>query len=131
MPRRERLGEFEQIVLLAVLRLGDDAYGVPIRQEIEKRTGRSLTVGALYRTFDRLEDKGYLTSWFSDPTTARGGRSRRYFKIAPAGAPRAAGEPRRADRDVGRSRGSGETWIVSCPAWCCGSFAARTPSWAT
>ena len=70
MPGRERLGEFEQIVLLAVLRLGDEAYGVPIRQEIEKRTGRSLTVGALYRTFDRLEDKGYLTSWFSDPTAA-------------------------------------------------------------
>jgi PadR family transcriptional regulator len=85
MPRRETLGEFEQIVLLAVLRLGDDAYGVPIRQEIEKRTGRSLTVGALYRTFDRLEDKGYVTSWFSDPTAARGGRSRRYFKVLPLG----------------------------------------------
>lgn len=85
MPRRDSIGKFEQIVLLAVLRLGDDACGVPIRQEIEKRTGRSLTVGALYRTFDRLEDKGYLTSWFSDPTAARGGRSRRYFKIAPPG----------------------------------------------
>ena len=85
MPGRERLGEFEQIVLLAVLRLGDEAYGVPIRQEIEKRTGRSLTVGALYRTFDRLEDKGYLTSWFSDPTAARGGRSKRYFKVEPPG----------------------------------------------
>jgi PadR family transcriptional regulator, regulatory protein PadR len=85
MARREHLGEFEQIVLLAVLRLGDHAYGVPIRQEIEKRTGRSLTVGALYRTFDRLEDKGYLTSWFSDPTAARGGRSKRYFKAAPLG----------------------------------------------
>jgi DNA-binding PadR family transcriptional regulator len=95
MPRREHIGEFEQIVLLAVLRLGDDAYGVPIRQEIEKRTGRSLTVGALYRTFDRLEDKGYLTSWFSDPTAARGGRSRRYFKIAPAGV-RALRESREA-----------------------------------
>jgi PadR family transcriptional regulator PadR len=86
MPRRESLGEFEQIVLLAVLRLGDNAYGVPIRQEIEKRTGRSLTVGALYRTFDRLEDKGYVTSSFSDPTAARGGRSKRYFKVQPPGA---------------------------------------------
>jgi DNA-binding PadR family transcriptional regulator len=85
MARRDSLGEFEQIVLLAVLRLGDDAYGVPVRQEIEKRTGRSLTVGALYRTFDRLEDKGYLTSWFSDPIAARGGRSKRYFKLAPPG----------------------------------------------
>jgi PadR family transcriptional regulator len=85
MARRESLGEFEQIVLLAVLRLGDDAYGVPIRQEIEKRTGRSLTVGALYRTFDRLEDKGHLKSWFGDPIAARGGRSKRYFEITPLG----------------------------------------------
>jgi len=85
MARREHLGEFEQIVLLAVLRLGDDAYGVSIRREIEKRTGRSLTVGALYRTFDRLEEKGCVTSWFSDPTPERGGRSRRYFKVAAPG----------------------------------------------
>jgi PadR family transcriptional regulator PadR len=85
MARRGRLGEFEQIVLLAVLRLGDHAYGVPIRQEIEKRTGRSLTVGALYRTFDRLEEKGFVRSSFSDPTPERGGRSRRYFTVAPLG----------------------------------------------
>lgn len=82
MPR-DHLGDFEQIVLLAVLRLGEDAYGVPVRREIEKRTGRSLTVGALYRTFDRLEEKGYLTSYFSDPTPERGGRSKRYFKLEP------------------------------------------------
>jgi PadR family transcriptional regulator PadR len=82
---REHLGEFEQIVLLAVLRLEDSAYGVPIRREIEKRTGRSLTVGALYRTFDRLEQKGYVTSWFSDPVPERGGRSKRYFKVEPLG----------------------------------------------
>ena len=56
MAGREHLGEFEQIVLLAILRLGDEAYGVPIRQDIEQRTGRALTVGALYRTLDRLED---------------------------------------------------------------------------
>lgn len=85
MARREHLGEFEHLVLLAVLRLGDDAYGVPIRHEIEKRTGRALTVGALYRTLDRLEAKGYVTSWFGDPTPERGGRSRRYFKIRPVG----------------------------------------------
>ena len=64
---REHLGELEQIVLLAVLRLGEDAYGVPIRLEIERRTGRSLTVGALYRTLDRLEAKGYVASRFGDP----------------------------------------------------------------
>ncbi|HEY1335998.1 MAG TPA: helix-turn-helix transcriptional regulator [Bryobacteraceae bacterium] len=81
----QHLGEFEQIVLLAVLRLGDDAYGVPIRREIEKRGGRKVTVGALYSTLDRLEAKGFLTSWFADPTAARGGRSRRYFRVQPQG----------------------------------------------
>jgi len=85
MAGREHLGEFEHIVLLAVLRLGDNAYGVPVRQEIEKRTGRSLTVGALYRTFDRLEEKAYVTSWFGDPVAERGGRSKRYFKVEPLG----------------------------------------------
>jgi PadR family transcriptional regulator PadR len=85
MARREHLGEFEQIVLLAVLRLGEDAYGVPIRSEIERRTGRPLTVGALYRTLDRLENKGYVNSWFSDPTPERGGRSKRYFRVRPLG----------------------------------------------
>lgn len=85
MARREHLGEFEQIVLLAIVRLGDEAYGVPIRVEIERRTGRALTVGALYRTLDRLEDKGYVASGFSDPTPERGGRSRRYFKVKPLG----------------------------------------------
>lgn len=85
MARREHLGEFEQIVLLAVLRLGDEAYGVPVRSEIERRTGRSLTVGALYRTLDRLESKGYVKSWYSDPTPERGGRSKRYFRVRPLG----------------------------------------------
>lgn len=79
------MGEFEQIVLLAILRLGDEAYGVPIRLDIERRTGRSLTVGALYRTLDRLEDKGYVSSAFSNPTAERGGRSRRYFTVKPLG----------------------------------------------
>jgi len=85
MGRREHLGELEQIVLLAVVRLGDDAYGVPIRLEIEQRTGRALTVGALYRTLDRLESKGYVTSWFGAPTAERGGRSKRYFKLRSSG----------------------------------------------
>lgn len=85
MARREHLGELEQIVLLAVVRLGDDAYGVPIRLEIEQRTGRNLTVGALYRTLDRLELKGYVTSWFGEPTSERGGRSKRYFKVRASG----------------------------------------------
>ena len=80
------LGEFEQIVLLAVLRLEERAYGVPIREEIEKRTGRRVSVGALYSTLDRLESKGYVESWFADPTPERGGRSKRYFRLLPAGA---------------------------------------------
>ena len=58
---------------------------MPIRLEIERRTGRALTVGALYRTLDRLEEKGYVTSWFSEPTAMRGGRSKRYFKVRPVG----------------------------------------------
>ena len=85
MRGREHLGEFEQIVLLAILRLGDEAYGVPIRLEIEQRIGRAVTVGALYRTVDRLEDKGFVSSAFSDPTPERGGRSKRYFKVRPLG----------------------------------------------
>jgi DNA-binding PadR family transcriptional regulator len=85
MPRGSHLGELEQIVLLAVLRLGDDAYGVPIGIEIERRTGRSLTVGALYRTLDRLEAKGCVTSSYGDPTPERGGRAKRYFKVRPPG----------------------------------------------
>jgi DNA-binding PadR family transcriptional regulator len=85
MPHREHLGEFEQIVLLAVLRLGQNAYGVPVLREIEIRTGRSVTVGALYRTLDRLEEKGYVTSWFGDPVPERGGRSKRYFRVEPLG----------------------------------------------
>lgn len=84
MPRGSHLGELEQIVLLAVLRLGDEAYGVPIGIEIERRTGRSLTVGALYRTLDRLEDKGMVTSSYGDPTPERGGRAKRYFKVRPS-----------------------------------------------
>ncbi len=79
------LGEFEHIVLLAVLRLGDKAYGVPIRTEIESRAGRRVTVGALYATLDRLEAKGLIYSWFADPTPQRGGRSKRYFKLQPKG----------------------------------------------
>ncbi|MEZ5356831.1 MAG: helix-turn-helix transcriptional regulator [Bryobacteraceae bacterium] len=83
---KDHLGEFEQIVLLAVARLRNDAYGVTIKSEIETRTGRTVTIGALYATLDRLEAKGYLRSWFSDPTPERGGRSKRCFELLAAGA---------------------------------------------
>jgi DNA-binding PadR family transcriptional regulator len=85
MGKGEHLGEFEQIVLLAVLRLGSGTYGAAIRREIEARTRRALTVGALYRTLDRLETKGMVRSWFGDPTPERGGRSKRHFEIRPLG----------------------------------------------
>ncbi|HTB15576.1 MAG TPA: helix-turn-helix transcriptional regulator [Bryobacteraceae bacterium] len=85
MSSREYLGEFEQIVLLALLRLGDGAYGVPIRREIQLRAKRDVSVGALYSTLDRLEGKGYVASWFAGPTAERGGRSKRYFRVEPAG----------------------------------------------
>jgi PadR family transcriptional regulator, regulatory protein PadR len=88
MRNRERgpLGEFEQLVLLAVLRLGDSAYAVSIRREIEERTGRSVSRGAIYITLDRLEKKGYLVSRFADATAERGGRSKRYYEVRPVGA---------------------------------------------
>jgi PadR family transcriptional regulator, regulatory protein PadR len=79
------LGEFEQIVLLAVLRLSDKAYGVTIRTEITECTGRNPAPGALYTTLDRLEEKGLLTSRFGDPTPERGGRAKRYFTVNSAG----------------------------------------------
>src|SRR5688500_8745637 len=79
------LGEFEQIVLLAIVRLGDEAYAIPVREEIAARTGRSVARGALYTALDRLEAKGCLTSTMSEPLAARGGRSRRYYAVTPAG----------------------------------------------
>lgn len=79
------LGEFEQIVLLAILRLGDQAYAIPVRQEIEERTGRSVARGALYTALERLESKKCLRSRMSDPLPERGGRSRRYFTVTPTG----------------------------------------------
>jgi PadR family transcriptional regulator PadR len=79
------LGEFEQLVLLAVLRLKDGAYAVPIRQEIENRTHRDAARGAVYITLDRLEEKGYLRSYLSDGTPERGGRPRRYYHVTTAG----------------------------------------------
>ena len=84
MPTEPTLGEFEQIVLLAILRVGDEAYGVPIRAEIEACTGRDPAPGALYTTLDRLESKGLVSSRMGDPTPQRGGRARRYFEATPA-----------------------------------------------
>jgi PadR family transcriptional regulator, regulatory protein PadR len=79
------LGEFEQVVLLAILRLDNTAYGVSIRDEIAACTDRDPSPGALYTTLDRLEERGLVISRFGDPTPERGGRAKRYFKVTGAG----------------------------------------------
>jgi PadR family transcriptional regulator, regulatory protein PadR len=83
--RSDLLGSLEQIVLLALVRLGSDAYGVTVRQEIEKRTGRSLSIGAIYSTLARLEAKGYVSSETGEATAERGGRAKRHFHVAADG----------------------------------------------
>jgi PadR family transcriptional regulator PadR len=79
------LGEFEQMVLLAIMRLGDDAYGLGVREELERVGGRSPSSGALYTTLDRMERKGLLASRAGEATSARGGRPRRYVGLTPQG----------------------------------------------
>jgi DNA-binding PadR family transcriptional regulator len=85
-PMAMVLGEFEQIVLMAIVRLEEQAYGATIRREIEERTARRLSISAVYTTLDRLEQKGLVRSWTGDPTPQRGGRRRKYFALQPAGA---------------------------------------------
>ena len=80
------LGEFELVVLLAVLGLGDGAYPVTIRDAIEARTGRKVSRPAVFITLERLEDKGLVTSRYGDPTPVRGGRAKRFFRVTKAGA---------------------------------------------
>lgn len=82
---RQGLGEFEQMVLLAIAHLRGEAYGIPIVEEIERRTGRSVARAAVYITLRRLEEKGFVSSWMSDPTPERGGKARRYVKLEPEG----------------------------------------------
>ena len=85
MRGRQLLGEVEQLVLLAILRLGDGAYAVPIRAELSARTGVELSRGTIYVTLDRLERKGYIRSWFAEPTPEPGGKAKRCFAIERAG----------------------------------------------
>jgi DNA-binding PadR family transcriptional regulator len=92
------LGSLELATLLAVARFGNDAYGLAVRQDLSKRAGRDYSVGAIYTTLQRLEDKGLLTSHASEPLPVRGGRSRRLFRITGAGA--------RAIRDAERQLAS-------------------------
>ena len=85
MSQAPSLGEFEQIVLLAIMRLGDSAYGVSIRNEIETCARRKTSPGALYTTLERLERKGFLTAWTGESTPERGGRAKRFYKLTKDG----------------------------------------------
>ena len=79
------LGEFEQLVLLALLRLGPDAYGASVSTEIEEHSGRTVSVSAVHTTLDRLEEKGFVRSRLGDPTPQRGGKRKRHYQVQPAG----------------------------------------------
>lgn len=85
MTKRAHLGEFELMVLLALLRLGENAYGVPIAREIEEITRRELGIGSVYAALERLEEKGLISSTLGEPTPERGGRAKRYFQVTNAG----------------------------------------------
>jgi PadR family transcriptional regulator PadR len=97
----QNLGEFEQLVLLALLHLKDDAYGVTIRQEIEARTGREAGLGSVYKTLERLEGKGLVGSRVGEPTAERGGRRKKFYRVSPLGV-RALRQSLRAIRAMAR-----------------------------
>ncbi len=81
-----RLGEFEQLLLFALVRLGEDAYGVTLRREIETRTSRQVSAGAVYTAMERLEARGFVSSFIGEPTPQRGGKRKKYYRLEPAGA---------------------------------------------
>ena len=94
MARGGYLGEFELMVMLALIRLRDEAYGVPISREIEQRSGREVALGSVYAALERLEEKGLVASRLGDPTAERGGRAKRYFRVTDTG----LGEVRQTQR---------------------------------
>ena len=85
MTDRSYLGEFELMILLAVIQLREEAYGVPISRELETHRGRSVSVGSVYAALERLESKGLVTSTLGDPTPERGGKAKRFFRVTRAG----------------------------------------------
>lgn len=85
MSEQKYLGEFEQVILLAVMRLGSDAYGKTVRELLAEQLNRDVTVGALYATLERLEAKGMISSSMGEPTKERGGRAKKYFKVTAKG----------------------------------------------
>jgi PadR family transcriptional regulator PadR len=85
MTDRSFLGEFELMILLAVVHLGDQAYGVPISRELERNRGRDVSVGSVYSALERMESKGLVASTVGDPTPERGGKAKRYFRVTREG----------------------------------------------
>lgn len=86
MSQIDSLGQFEQLILSAIIALGDKAYGVTIQEKVEQLSdGKAVSPGAVYVTLDRLEDKGLVRSWLADPTPERGGRRKRYYQLQAAG----------------------------------------------
>jgi len=96
MRRRDYMGQFELMVLLAVIRIGEDAYGVPITRELETASGREVGIGSVYAALERLEEKALVTSRVGDPTPERGGRAKQYFQVTSKGL-KAACAARRAE----------------------------------
>lgn len=85
MVLKQFLGEFEEVILLAIITLGKNAYGVSISEAIEEKTGKRVSTGALYTTLQRLEEKGFISSTMGDATPERGGRAKKYFTVENAG----------------------------------------------
>src|ERR1700730_18436020 len=85
MRKRDYLGSFELMVMLALIRIGDNAYGVPISREIEERSGREVALGSVYATLERLETKGLVSSELGESTPERGGRAKKYFSVTAKG----------------------------------------------
>ncbi|MEO8026677.1 MAG: helix-turn-helix transcriptional regulator [Bryobacteraceae bacterium] len=102
MPKGEYLGEFEQLILLALLRLGDEGYGMRVRREIMGCTGRKVTIGAVYATLERLQAKGLVRSAVGEPSPERGGRGKRIFVVTGIGT-----SALRTSQDALRRMGSG------------------------
>ena len=100
----ENLGEFEQLVMFAVLRLDDDAYGASVRDELKGRAGRDVSPGAIFTTLERLEGRGLVTSRYGEPTPERGGRRKRFYRLTADGPPRARPVSRHGETHGSRPR---------------------------
>lgn len=98
MAPKSDLGQTELLVLLALARLGEEAYGVTIQQEIADRTGREVSTTAVYGALERIQRRGYAEPWMSEPLPERGGRARRHYRLLPAGERALAAERRALDR---------------------------------